>query len=85
MAQRLHYTPDVFRIVDNILGGDESGSKVVYVWCLEKDTIKVPVPMEDPEAFAKSLEAVLMEHDQFKDRFEKGEQADSDDEHHGKK
>ena len=76
MAQRLHYTPDAFRL-GNVLDGDESGSKVVFVWCLEKQTIKVRVPTEDPAAFAKEFEAALMEFDNFKERLEQGDSGPS--------
>ena len=79
MALRLHYAPNVFRL-QNVLDGDESGSTVVYVWCHEKQTIKVTVPDDSPAAFAKAFEAALKEHLRYKDRFEKvdSEQADSD-------
>ena len=41
---------------------------------------KVTAATEDPAAFAESLEAALMEYDQYKDRFEQveSEQVDSD-------
>jgi len=74
MAKRLHYTPDAFRL-GNVLGGDESGSKVVYVFCNERQTIKVKVPDESPAAFAEALEAKLKEFDHYRERFE---QADSE-------
>ncbi len=80
MAKRLHYTPDVFRIVDNILDGDEPGSKVVHVWCHENYTIKVTVPNDSPAEFAKALEAKLKEYYQYRERFGQVEsgQVDSD-------
>jgi len=74
MALRLHYTPNVFQLA-NILGGDESGSKVVFVGCLEKHTIKVTVPMDNSAAFAQAFEAALLEFDEYRERFE---QADSE-------
>jgi len=74
MALRLHYTPDAFKL-GNVLDGDEPGSKVVFVWCLEKHTIRVTVPTEDSAAFAKAFEAKLMEFDEYRERFE---QADSE-------
>jgi len=83
MAQRLHYNPNVFGL-QKVLDGDEPGSKVVYFWCQEKQTIRVTAATEDPAAFAKAFEAALKEHPIYKDRFEKGgkggegEQADSD-------
>jgi len=80
MAQRLHYNPDEFRIVDNILGGAEPGSKVVHVWCHENYTIKVTVPNDSPAEFAKALEAKLKEYYQYRERFGQVEsgQVDSD-------
>ncbi len=74
MAQRLHYNPNVFGL-QKVLDGDEPGSKVVYFWCQEKQTIRVTAATEDPAAFAKSLEAALMEYDHYKERLE---QVDSD-------
>ncbi len=74
MAKRLHYSENVFKLV-NILGGNEPGSKVVYVWCHEKQTIIVRVPTEDPAAFAKAFEAELRRHDEYRERLE---QADSE-------
>jgi len=79
MALRLHYAPKVFTLA-KILGGDESGSKVVYVWGHEKQTIRVPVPDDSPAAFTQALEAKLKEHPIYKARFEQvdSEQSDSD-------
>lgn len=76
MAQRLHYNPNVFGL-QKVQDGDEPGSKVVYFWCQEKQTIRVTAATEDPAAFAKSLEAKLKEIDEYRERFEQveGEQA----------
>jgi len=77
MAKRLHYTPNVFGL-QKVQDGDESGSKVVLVWCHEKYTIPVRVPTEDPAEFAKSLEAKLREFDHFKERLEQVDSEQSD-------
>ncbi len=68
-ALRLHYSKDAFKL-GNVLDGDEPGSKVVIVWCLEKHTIRVTVPMDNSAAFAKALEAKLKEQDEYRERFE---------------